>query len=383
VLNTDGRELSYPADSIFEILNKTLTDKNLFAVGTISYEATLPFIGVQPSGKPIANNPDIRFLIYKSVLCYDHNSNIFSITDRKYDSYDDLFCSDSSFSKIEQVESAQIKAFMPKAEYLERVNRIKWHIHEGDIYQANFTTRFDVQSQQDPFNIYRKLRTLNPAPYSAYMNFGCYQILSSSPERMFLKSDEHITSSPIKGTINKGKDALETDKNLNRLLHSEKDKAELLMIIDLVRNDLGRIARTGTVTVDNLFVPEVYSSLIHLVSNISARLKSKTTLQDILATLLPGGSITGAPKKRAVEIIKDLEPVPRSVYTGCIGYIHGDIADFNLAIRTMMHYEGHYHIHAGGGIVADSDPEMEYREMLLKADNLFRALGISREQLPC
>ena len=153
------------------------------------------------------------------------------------------------------------------------------------------------------------------------------------------------------------------------------------MIVDLMRNDLGKIAETGTVEVNNLFTPETYSSVIHLVADVSATLKSNTSIKDIFKALIPGGSVTGAPKKRAVEILQHFETTSRGVYTGCIGYIHGDTADFNIAIRTIIHRHGTYHVHAGGGIVADSDPESEFKEMHLKAQNLFKALEVSEQNI--
>ncbi|MFQ6007444.1 MAG: anthranilate synthase component I family protein [Candidatus Zixiibacteriota bacterium] len=238
-----------------------------------------------------------------------------------------------------------------------------------------------MDSQADPFAIYKRLRVLNPSPYGAYLNFGDYQILSSSPERMFKKVGKCITTSPIKGTIERGKNTIEERENLHRLLHSEKDRAELLMIVDLERNDLGKIAQIGTVHVDSIFKPETYSSLIHLVGDVSSELSPEVGLTDIFKALLPGGSITGAPKRRAVEIINQLEATPRSIYTGCIGYVFGEEAEFNIAIRTMVHYGNTYQVHAGGGIVADSEPEAEYQEMLLKAGNLFKALGVDPKRL--
>ena len=180
---------------------------------------------------------------------------------------------------------------------MQSVRKIKDHIKEGDIYQANFTCGFDVKSDALSFDAYKRLRRLNPAPYAAYLNFGDYQILSSSPERMFKKDRLDITSCPIKGTITSGQDDLEREQNRLRLLNSEKDKAELLMIVDLVRNDLGKVAETGTVNVDNLFEPEDYSSLIHLVTDISAKLRDDLSIADIIKAILPGGSITAATKK--------------------------------------------------------------------------------------
>ncbi|MBU8934221.1 MAG: aminodeoxychorismate synthase component I [candidate division Zixibacteria bacterium] len=349
---------------IFEVLESYWADHSLFSVGYISYEACHGFLDLEEIC-PHDDIPSVRFLFYERVQQYRQPGNDST-------SNDSIDYPDSRLTRIVPTLS--------RDEYCHRVSRIKEYIREGDIYQANFTTRFDIHSPADPFDVYELLRHLNPAPYSAYLNFGDYQVLSSSPERMFLKTDDSITSGPIKGTIARS-DCPEDDAR--QLLASNKDRAELLMIVDLVRNDLGKIAQTGSVRVDEMFKPEVYSSVVHLVGDVAAKIHPKTRLTQILKALLPGGSITGAPKRRAVEIISQLESIPRSVYTGCIGYVHGNRADFNIAIRTMVHSRGVYHIHAGGGIVADSDPEAEYREMLLKADNLFRALNIERKEMAC
>jgi para-aminobenzoate synthetase component 1 len=339
------------------------------AIGYISYEAmnSLLGLGCSTATSPI---PKALFYIYDSVIKYDHITGLYDPA-----SFETESGVEESLSSAPYASPARLTSQMDRDEYLRRVREIKRHIAEGDIYQANFTCRFEANSSADPFTIYRRLRELNPAPYGGFFNFGDFHILSSSPERMFYKRGDSITSSPIKGTIDCGENQQEQTHNLNRLLNSAKDRAELLMIVDLVRNDLGKIARTGTVGVDHLFRPEVYSSLIHLVADISA-VTDDVTITEICRALLPGGSITGAPKKRAVEILNELETVPRSVYTGCIGYISGDTADFNIAIRTMYASGNTWYLHAGGGIVADSDPEAEYREMLLKARNLFRALRL-------
>ncbi len=357
IRSADGHITEDKRDRFFAELDAVHRHPSRKAVGFISYEAALPWLGVKP-GAHSPTVPDAHFYVY----------------DRWQEFAPERDCGSGDM----KAESAPctVTESMPRDEYLERVNRIKWHIHEGDIYQANFTCRFDVSSKADPFAVYRRLRELNPACYSAFMNFGKYQILSSSPERLLLKNGEQITSTPIKGTIGIGNSPEETAANRARLLASAKDRAELLMIVDLVRNDLGRVAATGSVAVDSLFRTEIYSSLIHLMADVSAQIEAGLSLTDILAAMLPGGSITGAPKKRAVEIINELETVPRSVYTGCIGHVGGGRADFNIAIRTLTHNDGTYQIHAGGGIVADSDPEAEYNEMCLKARNLFKAVGV-------
>ena len=357
--------------NIFDIIENCVSKSNLTAVGYIAYEAMYAGIELIPKVKPVI--PEISFYLYDDVLRYNHIEEMFEnehlipdIEDIPNQMYD------PRYETKPQLVDAQ-----PKSYYIKNVKKIQEHIKEGDIYQANYTTRFNVVSQEHPFSVYRKLREINPAPYGAYLNFDDFHILSSSPERMFRKINHHITSSPIKGTIELGQTIEEQKRNLQTLLESAKDKAELLMIVDLIRNDLGRISKNGSVNVDAIYKPEIYSSLIHLVSDISSELDADITFKEIARSLFPGGSITGTPKRKAVEILAELEHLPRSVYTGCIGYIDKDSADFNIAIRTMYHKKGLYYIHAGGGIIADSDPESEYHEMMLKAKNLLQAVGIN------
>jgi aminodeoxychorismate synthase component I len=367
VQHADGRRIESSARLARDYLRELWSDASKYSVGYVSYEAMLPLVGINP--KRVPGIPALRFLVYDSLV---------ELPAINYGSspWDDF---DAALAAVAPRHHRAVSSSLTRSEYLERVATIKEHIRQGDIYQANLTCRFEVKTAIDPFDAYCRLRSLNPAPYSAYLNFGDYQILSSSPERMFLKTGDRITTGPIKGTIAHGNTAKETEANRRTLLRSEKDRAELLMIVDLERNDLGRVCRTGSVTVDTIFRPEVYSSVIHLVSDVSGRLRDGTDVVEIISALGPGGSITGAPKKRAVEILQQLEPVPRSVYTGLIGYVHGNRADFNIAIRTMVHQNGTYHIHAGGGIVADSRADTELEEMLLKAGNMMRALGINPE----
>jgi len=366
--------------SSLEVLDRMLSEPGRVSVGYVSYEASLPFVELSAPVADVTVVP-IRFLQYDSVIRYDHDSGALNVTNPSADDYDDVIRQGLEFAEMDPPGPPELQPTLARRDYLDRVRRIKEHIHEGDIYQANFTSRIDARSAAKPTEVYRRLRQVSPAPYSAYMNFGNYQVLSSSPERMFSRRGDYITTGPIKGTIARGSTPTEEAINRRTLLASEKDRAELLMIVDLERNDLGRIARAGSVMVESLFRAETYSSVIHLVSDIGARLNPGTTYADIFRALLPGGSITGAPKRRAMEIIRDLEETPRSIYTGAIGYIEGDRADFNIAIRTMIHRNGVYHIHAGGGIVADSNPEAEYDEMMLKAGGMLKALGASEEQL--
>ncbi len=363
---------------LLDALNDLWTNDRLFSVGYFGYEAMTPLVGVAPLLSPAI--PSARFLFYDNALRYDHDTGTCEpvFADREAPIWREL---DQLDAPDTEPCPLGVRASLSRSDYLDRVRDVKDHIREGDIYQANFTSRLEVENREDSFDAYRRLRRLSPAPYSAYLNFGAYQVLSSSPERMFLRNGGRITTGPIKGTIARGETPRESERNLASLTSSEKDRAELLMIVDLERNDLGKIASVGSVCVDALFKPEIYSSVIHLVSDISATLKPGATMKDICAAMLPGGSITGAPKQRAVEILRELETVPRSVYTGAIGYVCGDRADFNIAIRTMIAHDNAYHIHAGGGIVADSDPGNEYEEMLLKARNMLAALGVNRKDI--
>lgn len=355
-------------------------DNDLVAIGYIPYETCLEL--ADPRYQQGIDRAGFQFYLYPSVLEYDHESQKGTMIGESPE-LDHYTPSGEATAERPIARPSDIQWSETHESYIEKVNRIKRHIFEGDIYQANFTTRYSLTSSNAPSSIYMRLRSISPAPYSAFLNFGRLQILSSSPERMFRLEEGEVSTSPIKGTISSGTTPEEAEQNRQSLLMSAKDRAELLMIVDLERNDLGRIAETGTVRVNTLFRTELYRSLIHLVSDISAKVRPEVMTSQVLEALLPGGSITGAPKLRAIEILRSLESVPRGVYTGCIGYIRPGRAEFNIAIRTMVHQNETYHIHAGGGIVADSSPTAEYDEMLLKASNMFRAVGLSEDQIEC
>lgn len=271
--------------------------------------------------------------------------------------------------------SAGIKANMTRDEYLAAIGRIKDYIAAGDVYQVNFTQRFQCALEESPFEVYRRLREINPAPFACMMDFGQGHILCSSPERLLRISGKTAETRPIKGTCPRGRTASEDRNNLAALLASEKNRAELLMIVDLERNDLGKVSKPGTIQVTEIFHPETYPTVHHLAATVTGELRDEYDALDCLAAVFPGGSITGAPKIRAMEIIDELEPTARGVYTGAIGYIglNGD-ADLNIAIRTILCKDRKAYFQAGGGIVWDSDGAMEYQESLDKAKALKNAL---------
>ncbi|MGB2798745.1 MAG: aminodeoxychorismate synthase component I [Dehalococcoidia bacterium] len=262
--------------------------------------------------------------------------------------------------------------------YVEAVAAAREYICAGDIFQVNLSQRFEADLPIPPYDLYRRLRRINPAPFAAYFDFGDVAIASSSPERFLLVRGDHVETRPIKGTRPRGKSVEEDEALARELIQSVKDRAENVMIVDLERNDLGRVCRYGTVRVTELWTLEKYPTVFHLTSNVEGRLRQDKNRIDLLKATFPGGSITGAPKVRSMEIIDELEPTKRSVYTGSIGYLsfNGDM-DINIVIRTFIIKDGRAYFQVGGGIVYDSEPEAEYVETMDKAKALIEALQFS------
>ncbi|MCG8324975.1 MAG: aminodeoxychorismate synthase component I [Thiotrichales bacterium] len=271
--------------------------------------------------------------------------------------------------------NSDINSNFDKEHYARAFHRVKQYIRSGDCYQVNLAQRFDVSIATDPWSLYRNLRQLNPAPFSAYMNLDECAVLSSSPERFLKVADGHVETKPIKGTRRRSSFAFEDSELARELLESEKDRAENLMIVDLLRNDLGKNCRTGSIAVPKLYALESYATVHHLVSTVTGRLARDRHALDLLRGCFPGGSITGAPKCRAMEIIEELEPHRRTVYCGSIGYIGCDgNMDTSIAIRTLVQIRDHVYYWAGGGIVADSKMAAEYQECFDKAAAMLKLL---------
>lgn len=263
---------------------------------------------------------------------------------------------------------------LAKKDYQAAVARIKRYIFDGDCYQVNYTQPFRARIDGDPLAFYRVLRGASTAPFGAYLNLPFAQVLSASPERFLKVAGGLVETQPIKGTRPRSSDPALDRRNAAQLVNSDKDRAENLMIVDLLRNDLGKVCRTGSISVPRLFELKSYYNVHHLVSTVTGTLADGMDAWDALAACFPGGSITGAPKRRAMEIIDELECRPRGVYCGAIGYCSADGGmDMNIAIRTVVHRAGDLEVWGGGGIVADSDTEDEYRESIDKLSG-FRAL---------
>lgn len=276
--------------------------------------------------------------------------------------------------------------FTPEQErsvYMQSVRRCQDYIAAGDIYQVNLSHRFTIncaalrqgQPQAD-LSAYRRLRTLNPSPFSGLLRLDTVRLISSSPERLVRLDGRRADTRPIAGTRPRGKTPLEDERLVAELQANEKERAEHIMLVDLERNDLGRVCRFGSLQVDEVMTLEQYSHVSHLVSHIAGTLTEQATGFDLLRAMFPGGTITGVPKIRCMEIIEELEPVRRGPYTGSMGYLSwsGDL-DFNILIRTLTMMNGTGYLQVGAGIVADSDPAREYEETIHKAQAFFSALG--------
>lgn len=265
---------------------------------------------------------------------------------------------------------------MKKKDYIDMVRRAKEYISAGDIFQANLSLRVSAFiGDIRPWSLYTVLREINPSPFACFIDFGSYAIVSSSPERLLMIREGDIETRPIAGTRPRGKNKTEDNAMRSELLLNEKERAEHIMLIDLERNDLGRVSHYGSIEVNELMITEDYSHVIHIVSNIRGRLLAGKTPFDSIRATFPGGTITGVPKVRCMEIIEELEPHRRGPYTGSAGYIgFSGNADFNIIIRTFVIKAQIAYIQAGSGVVADSDPEREYEETLKKAEALIETL---------
>jgi para-aminobenzoate synthetase component 1 len=265
---------------------------------------------------------------------------------------------------------------LPRPDYERAVRHAIDYIRAGDVFQVNLSQRLGAAWHGDTFALYARLRRTSPAPFAALMRLGGAEVISASPERFLRRRGDRIETRPIKGTRPRGGDPAGDRRNALALRSSAKDRAENVMIVDLARNDLGRIAEYGTVSVKELCALESHPGVHHLVSTVEARTRAGTSKSDVVRATFPPGSVTGAPKIRALEIIDELEPVRRGPYCGAIGWFGpGDRLELSVAIRTLVAAQGRLHLHVGGAITADSDPAAEWQETMDKAARLLEAAG--------
>ena len=369
------------------------------AVGYLSYDLCHLIERLPSTARDDLNLPQSYFGFYDAVLAFDHlQGRVYLVSTgfpeleearrlrrarmRLEEMKDWVYSSHSVIATAprndrENKEITLESNFTPEG-YIEAVSRVREYIASGDVFQVNLSQRFEADLGVPPWELYRRLREVNPAPFAGYLNLVGVAIVSASPERFLKVRQGLVETRPVKGTRPRGQSPEEDAALAQELLHSAKDRAENVMIVDLERNDLGRVCRYGTVKVSELAILETFPTVFHLTSTITGHLSENKGNIDLLKATFPGGSITGAPKVRAMELIDELEPTKRSVYTGSIGYLgfNGDL-DINIVIRTFLVKEGRAYFQVGGGIVYDSDPEAEYQETMAKAKALIQALKLA------
>jgi para-aminobenzoate synthetase component 1 len=366
------------------------------AIGYITYDCVRHFEKLENKAEDDLELPDLYFLMFKDTFVYDHESSLLwiitqydegekEIAARRLQEYKNLWLNKdvNDFSlNVQSQPEEDLRVSMTEAEFIKAVEKIKNYISQGDIFQVNLSVRQTKPLKTHPFSIYEQLRELNPSPYMAYLQLPEFQIVSSSPELLVKKKGDVVHTRPIAGTRSRGKTNEEDIQLAKELIENEKERAEHVMLVDLERNDLGRVCKYGTVEVNEFMVIEKYSHVMHIVSNIRGTLQPKKDAFDIIKAVFPGGTITGAPKVRTMEIIEELEPVRRGIYTGSIGWIgfNGDM-ELNIVIRTLLAKDGLVHVQAGAGVVIDSNPKNEYKESLKKAIALWRAKELSEKKM--
>jgi len=359
-----------------------------FAGGALGYwgydlvrrQSHLPSVALDAEGLP-----EMAIGIYDWAIQFDHQDKTVQLL--SYNRYPETaqriqqilkrFGEDKKVSNNTFQVRGPIASNFTRSSYEAAFSAVQAYLHEGDCYQINLAQRFAAQASGDAFTAYCTLRKLSPAPYSAYLNLPQLQILCASPERFLQVQQGHVETRPIKGTRPSVQDVMQNELLVQDLRNNPKDRAENLMIVDLLRNDLGKNCVPGSVSVPNLFEVESYATVHHLVSTVTGELAAGRDALMLLRDCFPGGSVTGAPKQRAMEIIEQLEPQRRGIYCGSIGYVGFDgNMDCNIVIRTLVYADGEIRCWAGGGIVADSEVGAEYQETLDKAAPMLELLRI-------
>ncbi len=367
------------------------------AVGYFSYDLCHFIEKLPKRAVDDLNLPELYLGLYDAIVVFDHQEKKTHIVSTGFPELDEekrLRQAQARINEIRNrvmlappptatketvaVKGKKLKANFSHKGYLEAVKKAREYICAGDIFQVNLSQRLEVDINIAPYELFKRLRNINPAPFANFFSFGEVNIVGASPERFLKLRGNWVETRPIKGTKPRGKTPKEDKALAESLVKSVKDRAENIMIVDLERNDIGRVCRYGTVRVKELVILETYPTVFHLTSTVVGQLREGKNAIDLIKATFPGGSITGAPKVRAMEIIDELEPTCRSVYTGSLGYLSfsGDI-DLNIVIRTFIVKNGRAYFQVGGAIVYDSEPEAEYIETLDKGRALIKALGLS------
>ncbi len=370
------------------------------AVGFFGYDLVRT---VEPLGEPNPDPlglPDMALMITDAMVVFDHLRHeltilacVFADSDEEVDgAYERAAATIAEMRErlrgavpvpaaATVSEPPQFVSNMEREEFEAAVERIVEYVHAGDAFQVVPSQRFSAPAPVEAFSVYRGLRTVNPSPYMYYLEFGDFQIAGASPEPLVKVSGNRVEARPIAGTSPRGRSEDEDRRFAERLINDPKERAEHVMLVDLGRNDLGRVCEYGSVAVDELMVVETYSHVLHIVSQVSGTLREGVSAMDVLRSALPAGTLSGAPKVRAMQIIDELEQVKRCSYGGAVGYLawDGDL-DTAIHIRTVVVKDGQLHVQAGGGTVADAKPAYEYNESVNKAKAVFRAVEVACEQ---
>ena len=397
LINNQKKKIKSPDSFIKDIYKnlkiKTIYDQNIplpIFIGNVSFDLckfTLPKLSYKPDkneiGIPLAHFVKPRnLIIIDNVLNETHLIEVSNIKKNPVKSLKKLEkILKEPFSKNKKLNFSKPKKFknhIKKEEFIKRVKEIKRDIKVGEIFQAVLSQRFSNDYLIDPFNFYRALRSINPSPYLVFLNLKNYQIICSSPETMIKVKNKEITLRPIAGTRRRGKNEIEDNNLKNELLKDKKELAEHLMLVDLGRNDVGQISKNNTVKVTEQNIIEYYSHVMHIVSNVTGELKNNLTPIDVLFAGLPAGTVSGAPKIRALEILEKHEKINREFYSGSVFYIdaNGDM-DSCINLRTAMIKNKKIYAQSGAGIVFDSIPENEHIECINKASALFEAYNLA------
>jgi anthranilate synthase component I len=368
------------------------------AVGFFGYDCVRT---VEPLGEPNEDTiglPDLALMLTDALVAFDHLKHTVTILANAYVDEEGVEAAharalgvlaevrDRLSGPLPRLEGAagpepQFEPNMPREAFEAMVARIVEYVHAGDAFQVVPSQRWSAELGTDPFSVYRGLRAINPSPYMYFLDFEDFQIVGASPEPLVTVSAGRATTRPIAGTRPRGGDVEEDEAIAQDLLADEKERAEHVMLVDLGRNDLGRVCEYGSVQVETFMAVETYSHLIHIVSSVAGRLRPEVGPMDALRSILPAGTLSGAPKVRAMQIIDELEPVKRGAYGGAVGYLSytGEL-DTCICIRTVVLKDGYAHMQAGGGTVADAKPDYEYEESRNKARAVARAIELATRQ---
>ncbi|WP_419882634.1 anthranilate synthase component I family protein [Peribacillus sp. B-H-3] len=369
--------------------NKDFPDFQGGAMGFISYDYARYIEDLPNTAQDDLNTPDMYYLVFDEVAVFDHKKSRlwFMYTceedglyaDKRLEEMKRQWTSAVKLGDNERVagtaEADLLKVSLQEGQFREAVEKVRQYIAQGDIFQVNLSVRQSRTLHVPAIEVYEHLRRINPSPYMAYIQTPQFQIICGSPELLVKRKGKEISTRPIAGTRSRGTDQAEDEKLAKELIENEKERAEHVMLVDLERNDMGRVCKYGSIHVNEFMVIEKYSHVMHIVSNVRGEISEGKNSFDVIEAVFPGGTITGAPKVRTMEIIEELEPVRRGVYTGSIGWIgYSEDMELNIVIRTVFVQGGMAHIQAGAGIVIDSNPKHEYNESLKKAVALWKAI---------